>query len=370
MYNEASLPPQQGEYVKVPGCTGLYRHTKSGRYYGVKKLHGKRRERSLATSDRKIAERRHKEWIANLEMIDSEVEKTTLRQLTRKLLAVNRGKSQSTQYMTGAIIRDFEAWWSHGLDFQVRNIRPSHLEEWLATHERRLKNTSYNRYAGVLKQLFEVAVKDRIIAASPFEQVATRWKKPQKPVRRIPTIEQFEAIVECIRSQRFTDHAHDTADFIEFLGCAGLGQAEASSLRWCDVDWALGRLSIRRHKTDTWFYVPIYSHLRPLMERLRSKAGSGTSGNTLALKIKDGKKALNSACKRLGLPSFSQRNLRQSLIMRLWKAGVDIKLISKWQGHQDGGQLILDTYTEVFGSDDADYELQQFQKLHPGSSNA
>jgi hypothetical protein len=42
---------------------------------------------------------------------------------------------------------------------------------------------------------------------------------------------------------------------------------------------------------------------------------------------------------------------------------VDKKLIPKWQGHQDGGQLIMDTYTEVFGGDDAQYEQQQLAKL-------
>ena len=50
--------------------------------------------------------------------------------------------------------------------------------------------------------------------------------------------------------------------------------------------------------------------------------------------------------------------------MRLWKAGIDKKLIAKWQGHQDGGQLILDTYTEVFGDDDFEYEQQQLAKLN------
>ena len=55
--------------------------------------------------------------------------------------------------------------------------------------------------------------------------------------------------------------------------------------------------------------------------------------------------------------------IRQCLILRLWKAGVDKKLIAKWQGHQDGGQLIMDTYTEVFGDDDAQYERQQLAKL-------
>ncbi|RYD71117.1 MAG: hypothetical protein EOP84_25455 [Verrucomicrobiaceae bacterium] len=51
--------------------------------------------------------------------------------------------------------------------------------------------------------------------------------------------------------------------------------------------------------------------------------------------------------------------------MRLWKSGVDKKLIAKWQGHQDGGQLILHTYTEVFGADDAEYERLQLAKLAP-----
>lgn len=204
MLNQTQTPASNDHYMKVPGCVGLYRHAKSGRYYGAKKINGRRKERSLGTADRKIAERRLAEWVAGLSSVDSEVEKTTLRQLHRKFIAVNQGKAQSTRDATQAILKDFESWWPHGLDFQVRNVRPSHLDEWLATHERRLKNTSYNRYAGVLKGVFDLAVKDRIIAASPFLQVSTRWKKPQQPLRLIPTVEQFEAIVENIRSQRFT----------------------------------------------------------------------------------------------------------------------------------------------------------------------
>ena len=45
------------------------------------------------------------------------------------------------------------------------------------------------------------------------------------------------------------------------------------------------------------------------------------------------------------------------------KGGGDYKLISKWQGHADGGKLILDTYTEVFGGKDADYEQPQLAKI-------
>ena len=109
------------------------------------------------------------------------------------------------------------------------------LDEWLAHEEPRLRNVTYNRYAGFLKQLFDIAVKDRIIPESPAKLLRQGWKKPQAVKRQVPSVAQFEAIVADIRGQRFSDHAEHTADFVEFLGLAGLGQAEASSLTWGDV---------------------------------------------------------------------------------------------------------------------------------------
>jgi len=63
---------------KVQGIQWLYRHNVNERYYAIKKIHGKRKEHSLGTTDRKIAERRLKKWIKNLEEIDSASEKMTL----------------------------------------------------------------------------------------------------------------------------------------------------------------------------------------------------------------------------------------------------------------------------------------------------
>ena len=354
-------------YVKVGNFPGLYRHARSGRYYACKKLGGIRRESSLRTCDRKIAERRLKEWIGNLDKVDAEVEKTTIGQLIQRFLVVTGGMAHNTHVTNNAIINEFLRWWPHGRDYQVRLIRPSSLDEWLALQEPRLRNVSYNRYAGFLKQLFDIAVKDRIIAESPAKSLRVPWKKPQVPVRRIPTVDEFERILENIRALPLTvsqtRHTEDTADFLEFLGLAGLGQAEASSLTWGDVDWSRNELHVRRHKTDTRFVVPIYGHLRPLLERMSKERRGKRSPASLVFKIKDAKKALGAACQRLSLPAFCQRSLRQHLIGRLWRAGVDRKLIAQWQGHQDGGQLILDTYTQVFGSDDEEYVRGQLAKI-------
>jgi hypothetical protein len=34
-------------------------------------------------------------------------------------------------------------------------------------------------------------------------------------------------------------------------------------------------------------------------------------------------------------------------ITRAIQLGVDVKVIAQWQGHRDGGKLILDTYSHV-----------------------
>ncbi len=138
-------------YLKVAHVPGLYRHARSGRYYACKKVGGIRRERSLQTADRKIAERRLKEWIGNLDKVDAEVEKTTLGQLIQRFVVVTGGMAHNTHVTNDAIIRHFLAWWPHGKDYQVRQIRPSMLDAWLAHEEPRLRNVTYIRYAGFLK---------------------------------------------------------------------------------------------------------------------------------------------------------------------------------------------------------------------------
>lgn len=359
-----SSPPKstRQQLEKIPNVPGLYRHRDRGTYYAIKKVLGKRKEHSLGTTDRKLAERRMKEWIRTLEKIDSAMEHTTLKQLLQKFEKANLGKASKTQATNTSIIKQLRSNWGYDLNMRVGDIRASHLNEWLANHEQRLKHTSYNRYAGFLKQLFAIAVADRIIAESPFESVTTRWKKPQEPRRMVPTVKQFEQIIAFVRKQKFNAHAKETADFLEFLGLAGVGQAEASSLTWGDVDWPKKQIHIRRRKTQHLYYVPIYDHLRPLLERLKKEAKHPVASQKV-FTILDAKKALETACQKLGFAHFSQRNLRQCLIWRQWKARVDVKLIAKWQGHQDGGKLIFEVYTQLFGSQDGEYEEEQLKKL-------
>jgi integrase len=222
-----------------------------------------------------------------------------------------------------------------------------------------------------VRAIFAFAVANSVIGKSPFDPKVVRKEKRQPVLRRIPSDEEFQKIIAEIRKPSWKattgKHGgqrpmfrHESADFAEYLGLASIGQAEAVNLHWEDINFATGTIHYRRQKTQRPFETPIFPWLRPLLEKRRAEAGPVPRGRVF--KIKDVKNALNGACRRAGLPHFSQRNLRAMGIRRLWEAGTDVKVIAKWQGHNDGGKLIMTIYTEVFGSSSESYERQQMDK--------
>jgi integrase len=189
-----------------------------------------------------------------------------------------------------------------------------------------------------------MALNDGMFAHSPTDGLKAA-KRPT-PIRPTPTLEQFRAIVDEIRSQRFNAAADESADFVEFLGLAGLGQAEVSALTWGDIDWENERIVTFRHKTSAGFAIPLYPQLRPLLER-RKATRSNSGPDEPVFGIKEARKAITKACERLNLPHYSSRSFRRMFITRAIEKGVDVKVIAEWQGHKDGGKLILQTYSHV-----------------------
>ena len=175
--------------------------------------------------------------------------------------------------------------------------------------------------------------------------------KKERVVRLIPTEDEFRAMVATIRNP-----VQEPQLGRQVANC----QAEASALRWSDIDEKRNEILYTRQKTRNPFKTPIYGWLKPLILRLKASGKEG--GDTKVFAIREVKHAMATACRTLGYPHFTHRSLRAMRIKRLWEAGVDVKVIAEWQGHSDGGKLILDTYTEVFGSNDSGYRQAQLKK--------
>ena len=64
--------------------------------------------------------------------------------------------------------------------------------------------------------------------------------------------------MESVRAQKYAETAKERADLIEFMGLAGLGQAECFDLTWGDINFKTSKVTIIRKKTSKEFAFPIY----------------------------------------------------------------------------------------------------------------
>jgi len=344
--------------------TGLRVHSISGVYYASLKRNGKRIERSLQTRDRKFAERKLREMRGDFETLDPSSGQTTIQQVLEKFKATLLTKAPKTKATILGALKRFETSWPNGLFQRARDVKSSDLDVWISSNLGDLKPRSFNRYVDILSAAFKFAVMDGVIARNPFESVVNRRKKLDSIVRRRPTNDHFEKNLLDIRNQRFNSHAKESADFLEFLGRAAVGQAEAASLNWPQVDLEKREILFKRVKTGKTYSVPIFDDLLPLMKRARNEA---TDLNGRVFKINDAKKALNHACLRMGFPKppFTQRSLRSMRIVQwLQDFRVSPKLVAKWQGHNDGGVLIMNTYSEAVANSDKDAELATIKNIN------
>jgi Site-specific recombinase XerD len=319
----------------------LYKSESSGVYFAHVRSGSKLYRESLETDDRSLANRRLREFRRKISRIDPGLSKTTLAAMCDLYLETIEHHSKSTKKGRRGIIKRLKDTF-YGADcVPLGDIKSSQLESWLSKQAARLSASHYNTFLTTLRDIFALAVRDRYIADDPT--AAFKYRKREQPIRLTPSFEDFQAIVTDIRNERFNADSKDSANFVEFIGLAGVGQAEAAGLRRKHVHLDFGQIQLFRHKTRQAFTIPIYPQVRPLLERLCK----GLKPDDRVFPISSARKALAGACARLGLPHYTHRSFRRMFITRAIELGVDIKTIADWQGHRDGGKLILSTYSHV-----------------------
>lgn len=337
----ANAHQRKGQFVKVG--ENLYRYSSNKIYYAVFRNKGKLIWRSLKTTDRDLAKRKLKIEVENQGRVNPDAAKMSLEHLLGLYEESIAQFDRKTFDTRKSILRKFRATWTEGFQGQVGDVTEAMLDRWLAKHRQRLKKSSYNEYVRFLRQTFLLALKSGAIAVSPAADL--KELKRERPIRETPTWQQFQEIVSDIRTQRFNADADDTADVVEFMGNSGVGTAECANLKGEHIDFAAKRVRLYRKKTEVGYVIPIYPQAAPFLDALRLR-GQIEVGKPV-FKIRDPKKALAAACKRLKLPNFSSRALRRCFISRAIELGIDFKTIASWQGHHDGGVLIAKTYSHL-----------------------
>ncbi len=337
-------PHERGEFRRV--AEGLYQYESSGAYYARFKCQGKRVMKRLGTDRNPCtslpeAKRLLRDLRTSFETSDVTASKKTLRAVIEDYKAVMPFGSSTRLYKANHLDLLGKMFPSHK---KAAEIKQSDIIRFLSKYEHRSADTR-NKVLTTCRDLFRFAISDKVIATSPAEGIKyERLKAINK--RLIPSLDEFEDIVQSVRSVPTSDTREESADLIEFMGLAGLGQAECAGLTWGDINFKTERITIIRKKTATEFTIPIYPQVLPLLKRMDEQREDKNS-SAKVFSVTNPKKSLESACKRLNLPDYTARAFRRMFITQALERGIDPQTIAEWQGHRDGGQLILKTYGRV-----------------------
>ncbi len=245
-------------------------------------------------------------------------------------------------------------------------IRPSVVEEW---RNRALREgtgyrppgakkvspkmagrsaSTFNKAVDMLRHLLNLAVDRGAIPGNPLAgrrglKAKDRPHKPKLP--ETPTmLRLFDEV------QRVGGKGVPAAELLRLLAFTGCRLREAGALRWCDVDFARGLVTVRGTKTAAAAReVPMIPAARDLLEKIRARRIDRLGEDAIApetpiLIVREAQKGLNRACEALGVERLTHHDLRDFFATTCIEAGVDVPTVAAWLGHADGGALLMRVY--------------------------
>lgn len=335
----------------------LFRSQSSDVYYALFKANGKQIRRSLKTTERELAKRR-------LEELRRQVERLSLAESKALPFAeyndqgelvggvakgwleiVGSNVEPSTRDRYAENIKELS---EHFGSLGVRNITLRHAEEWAASRE--CAAETFNKERDVLVRVLDHAVDHGLLLDNPARKLKRR--RGHKKAIMIPSKKQFRQLIADMRSVVRKSPSNQSADLAELLAYSGCRKSEIVGdekygkppMAWGDVHFELKVFTVTRSKNHEPRTVPLFPAMERFLLELKARFKEEPKATDCIIPIQSAKKAIESACKRLGFAQFGHHTCRHFFCSNAIEAGVDFKVIAGWLGHKDGGILVARTY--------------------------
>jgi integrase len=331
----------------------LVRYVPSGIYFARAKVGGKLIRQSLKTDRLNVAQLRLGDLLKEKRtMIEASVEAGKGRMTVGDALAVYKSQVEANislkpsaklyrRKCVEALIRT----WPELVKTDVRKVSERDCQLWAAKFAPDYSGGVFNNTVGTLRHIFDVAIASGARYGNPA--MAIKKAKVRQKNLTLPEHGQFLQLVEKVRhaGSRFSK---DCASLIQFLAFGGFRKGEAAAVTWADCDFEKKEIVVRGDPetgTKNWTIrrVPMIPDMVKLLSELR-ESRKDDSPSMPVMRVRECQKAIDSACKKLGIARFTHHDLRHLFATLCIESGVDIPTVSRWLGHKDGGALAMKVY--------------------------
>jgi len=258
-------------------------------------------------------------------------------------------------------------WKSHLGHMRLDQIKRIHIDGFIAARQKAgMSARTVNLEVTVFRNVMNRAIDQKLILHLPTENLRPLKSKPRK--RQLIMRQEIDNLLSVCTQSRFTNgrvaqkgeqgqpllNGQECADYLRLLCFSGARKAEATRLRWPDVDLKNRQITIGSDgeaKNRKWRVVDFNPDLEILLKEMQARKApdsdwlfpSPRRGNE-DRPVKEFRESLMLARAAAGLPKFGFHDCRHFFISMCVMSGIDFMTIARWVGHQDGGVLIGKVY--------------------------
>jgi len=219
-----------------------------------------------------------------------------------------------------------------------------------------------------LRNVLKMAVDDGWLKFLPTENMRPlKWVAKK---RGLVTGAEIQSLCEAAKAN--SKNGQQLADYLWLMACTGARRNETLRLRWADVDFERGQLTIgadglaKNHESRVVdFHPQLEAHLKDMKARCAPDSPwlfPSPQRGERDIHAQSFKESLSIARKVTGLASFGFHDCRHFFISYCVMSGIDFMTIARWAGHKDGGVLI----GKVYGHLSNEHAKQQAQRINFG----
>lgn len=249
-----------------------------------------------------------REKLQRADLIDAKATVTLDRFLDDFLERHGANKKPATRIVWGQVMKMLRQYMP--ADLPIEQITTGHAKKFVSSLKARgLASATVSKRVGFARQFFQDAVDWELIDRNPFASVKTSTSSLKSNVN-VPA----ETIRHVLR--------HCDTTWATIIGLSRFGglrcPSEVLSLKWCDIDWENGRMSVpepkvEHHEGRGVRSVPLFPELRQILDKAFAVAADG------AEYVVD-KPSYRAAAMRPG--GWANANLRTQFLKILQRAGI------------------------------------------------
>lgn len=335
-----------GKWKSFPKVPNLMQYVATGVYFARLKVDGKPIRRSLDTDVFTTAKLRLPDFVKKEQrkkrIAGAPVSFGEARQLYEQDTDADHVLSASSKRYRGYCLRALDKSWPHLNEQRLNRITAADCKEWANRLADTLDAQYFNNVLGTFRAILKLAsIRGEDDPSADIKRLGIKPK-----VLELPSQEKFEELLQHIDGSG-AGQAHHCADLFRFLAYSGCRISEARLVKWTDVNFDKGVMTVQNAKTrkansgKPTREVPMIPDMLTLLERLKQSNPVATDRVCV---LGECQKSLTRACTLAGVRRITHHDLRHLFATRCIESMVDIPTVSRWLGHSDGGALAMKVY--------------------------